>query len=59
MSKTALIESLKAQAMQQQADTLVDLKQQLNRIEEKIDALLSNKTVTPKTRAEKVDKPSA
>jgi hypothetical protein len=58
MSKTALIESLKAQAMQQQADTLVDLKQQLNRIEEKIDALLSNKTVTSKARAEKADKPS-
>jgi hypothetical protein len=59
MSKTALIESLKAQAMQQQADTLVDLKQQLNRIEEKIDALLSNKTVTSKTRADKAEKPSA
>jgi hypothetical protein len=58
MSKTALIESLKAQAMQQQADTLVDLKQQLNRIEEKIDALLSNKTVTSKTRADKAEKPS-
>jgi hypothetical protein len=56
MSKAAQIEAQKAQAMQEQADTLLDLQKRLARMEEKIDALLGAKPVPTKA---KTDKPSA
>ena len=59
MSKAALIEAQKAQAMQKQAEAIADLTKHVARLEEKIDALLGGKPVPAKAKADKAEKPSA
>lgn len=54
MSKIARIEEAKAQAMQEQAVLLAELRETIARLEQKLDAVLANE----KTRAGKAQKPA-